>query len=352
MIQQPFPPLPPAGLPPPILVPPLGLATVFGGSMRRPRPSPSASRSSRRRRLRRVAADRRRFRVRSAVRGFVLGFVCLGLRRHRSDLRNVSIGRHNASPCNTLSEFRPNENLSYRLKDRNLTSSIARTEPAHRSNPESSGPALEEFPAARKGRRLKTRLGIGDDIDQVEDDVGPENRARRAAASPSGVGPSRRRERRGRGPLEHDRRTTVVERGSSFGDVSAERVRRLAKPAVATGSEPAAACCLASAIRRSTIPAARSSQGRRAARWSGQGAGVFVFSVIRCNIKCDSRDADPPYIGQAKKHYSADPRCTRSIMSLTRRFRLNGYDGMGDFFTLSSPSLKEILSDLSGRMCE
>ncbi len=50
--------------------------------------------------------------------------------------------------------------------------------------------------------------------------------------------------------------------------------------------------------------------------------------------------ADPPYIGQAKKHYSHDPNCAE-VDHLELVARLNGYDGWA--LSLSSPSLATIL---------
>ena len=51
--------------------------------------------------------------------------------------------------------------------------------------------------------------------------------------------------------------------------------------------------------------------------------------------------ADPPYIGQAKKHYSHDPLCAevnhKKLIS-----KLSVYDGWA--LSLSSPSLKQILN--------
>lgn len=51
--------------------------------------------------------------------------------------------------------------------------------------------------------------------------------------------------------------------------------------------------------------------------------------------------ADPPYIGQARKHYSADPRCAE-VDHADLIARLNTYDAWA--LSLSSPSLKQILS--------
>lgn len=52
--------------------------------------------------------------------------------------------------------------------------------------------------------------------------------------------------------------------------------------------------------------------------------------------------ADPPYIGQAKKHYSHDPRCAEvDHKALIETLQLE-YDGWA--LSLHSPSLAEILS--------
>ena len=50
--------------------------------------------------------------------------------------------------------------------------------------------------------------------------------------------------------------------------------------------------------------------------------------------------ADPPYIGQAKKHYSHDPRCAE-VDHAALVEKLNGYDAWA--LSLSSPSLRMIL---------
>lgn len=50
--------------------------------------------------------------------------------------------------------------------------------------------------------------------------------------------------------------------------------------------------------------------------------------------------ADPPYIGQAKKHYSHDPRCAE-VDHAALIEKLNGYDAWA--LSLSSPSLRLIL---------
>ncbi|NBW20835.1 MAG: hypothetical protein EBR82_74020 [Caulobacteraceae bacterium] len=50
--------------------------------------------------------------------------------------------------------------------------------------------------------------------------------------------------------------------------------------------------------------------------------------------------ADPPYIGQAKKHYSHDPRCAE-VDHADLIERLNGYDAWA--LSLSSPTLRIIL---------
>ncbi len=50
--------------------------------------------------------------------------------------------------------------------------------------------------------------------------------------------------------------------------------------------------------------------------------------------------ADPPYMGQAKKHYAHDPRCAE-VDHAGLIERLNGYDGWA--LSLSSPTLKTIL---------
>jgi len=51
--------------------------------------------------------------------------------------------------------------------------------------------------------------------------------------------------------------------------------------------------------------------------------------------------ADPPYIGQAKKHYSHDPDCAE-VDHASLIARLNEYDGWA--LSLSTPSLKYILA--------
>ena len=51
--------------------------------------------------------------------------------------------------------------------------------------------------------------------------------------------------------------------------------------------------------------------------------------------------ADPPYIGQAKRHYGDDPRCAE-IDHSDLIGRLNGYDAWA--LSLSSPSLKQIIA--------
>ena len=50
--------------------------------------------------------------------------------------------------------------------------------------------------------------------------------------------------------------------------------------------------------------------------------------------------ADPPYIGQAKKHYAHDPRCAE-VDHAALIETLNGFDGWA--LSASSPSLKTIL---------
>lgn len=50
--------------------------------------------------------------------------------------------------------------------------------------------------------------------------------------------------------------------------------------------------------------------------------------------------ADPPYIGQAKRHYSHDPRCAE-VDHAALVERLNGYDAWA--LSLSSPTLRIIL---------
>lgn len=49
---------------------------------------------------------------------------------------------------------------------------------------------------------------------------------------------------------------------------------------VAVGSDPAAACCLASTIRRSTRPAARSSEGRMPPGARGSGWWDFACYTL------------------------------------------------------------------------
>jgi len=51
--------------------------------------------------------------------------------------------------------------------------------------------------------------------------------------------------------------------------------------------------------------------------------------------------ADPPYIGQARKHYSHDPNCAE-VDHAELIERLNQYDAWA--LSLSSPSLKEVLA--------
>lgn len=51
--------------------------------------------------------------------------------------------------------------------------------------------------------------------------------------------------------------------------------------------------------------------------------------------------ADPPYIGQAKRHYGDDPRCAEVDHGELIE-RLNGYDAWA--LSLSSPSLKQIIA--------
>jgi len=53
--------------------------------------------------------------------------------------------------------------------------------------------------------------------------------------------------------------------------------------------------------------------------------------------------ADPPYIGQAKKHYSHDPMCAEvDHADLIQRLELEYPDGWA--LSLSSPSLKQIMA--------
>lgn len=53
--------------------------------------------------------------------------------------------------------------------------------------------------------------------------------------------------------------------------------------------------------------------------------------------------ADPPYIGQARKHYSADPRCAEvDHAELIQRLVSDFPDGWA--LSLSSPSLKQIIA--------
>lgn len=51
--------------------------------------------------------------------------------------------------------------------------------------------------------------------------------------------------------------------------------------------------------------------------------------------------ADPPYIGQARKHYADDPRCAE-VDHAELIARLDGFDGWA--LSLSSPSLKQVLA--------
>jgi hypothetical protein len=52
--------------------------------------------------------------------------------------------------------------------------------------------------------------------------------------------------------------------------------------------------------------------------------------------------ADPPYIGQAKRHYAHDPNCAEVDHAALVRRLCDGYDAWA--LSASSPSLKEILS--------
>lgn len=53
--------------------------------------------------------------------------------------------------------------------------------------------------------------------------------------------------------------------------------------------------------------------------------------------------ADPPYIGQAKKHYAADPNCAEvDHAELITRLELEYPDGWA--LSLSSPSLQQVLA--------
>lgn len=51
--------------------------------------------------------------------------------------------------------------------------------------------------------------------------------------------------------------------------------------------------------------------------------------------------ADPPYIGQAKKHYSDDPNCAEVNHQILINTMCESYDGWA--LSCSSPSLKQIL---------
>jgi hypothetical protein len=52
--------------------------------------------------------------------------------------------------------------------------------------------------------------------------------------------------------------------------------------------------------------------------------------------------ADPPYIGQAQRHYSHDPRCAEvDHAELVSQLECGGYDGWA--LSASSPSLRQIL---------
>lgn len=51
--------------------------------------------------------------------------------------------------------------------------------------------------------------------------------------------------------------------------------------------------------------------------------------------------ADPPYIGQAKKHYSHDPNCAEVDHKQLIAMMVDKYDGWA--LSCSSPSLREIL---------
>jgi len=62
----------------------------------------------------------------------------------------------------------------------------------------------------------------------------------------------------------------------------------------------------------------------------GGGVGLLRFAY-----------ADPPYIGQARKHYSHDPNCAE-VDHAELIARLNTYDAWA--LSLSSPSLKQILA--------
>jgi hypothetical protein len=52
--------------------------------------------------------------------------------------------------------------------------------------------------------------------------------------------------------------------------------------------------------------------------------------------------ADPPYIGQAKKHYSGDPRCAEVDHANLIEMMCSEYDGWA--LSCSSPSLQQILA--------
>lgn len=52
--------------------------------------------------------------------------------------------------------------------------------------------------------------------------------------------------------------------------------------------------------------------------------------------------ADPPYIGQAKKHYSHDPNCSEVNHRILINTLCDNYDGWA--LSCSSPSLQQILS--------
>lgn len=51
--------------------------------------------------------------------------------------------------------------------------------------------------------------------------------------------------------------------------------------------------------------------------------------------------ADPPYIGQARKHYARDPRCAE-VDHAALIEQMNGFDAWA--LSLSSPSLQQILA--------
>lgn len=66
-----------------------------------------------------------------------------------------------------------------------------------------------------------------------------------------------------------------------------------------------------------------------------------MLAVTVPTQKARAAYADPPYIGQAKKHYAHDPRCAEVDHAALIQ-QLEGYDGWA--LSCSSPSLQRILA--------